>query len=75
MAVTRKTEIEPIDGTPQKRLFWSIITDYDLQTGLCELVDNAIDMWTLAGRKQTLNVNITLDAERQFIADSMTPAE
>jgi hypothetical protein len=68
MAVARKTEIEPIDGTPKKRLFWSIITDYDLQTGLCELVDNAIDMWTLAGRKQPLNVNITLDAERQFIA-------
>src|SRR6266568_1042695 len=42
--VTRKTEIGPIDGTPLKRMFWSIISDYDLKTALCELVDNALDI-------------------------------
>ena len=31
--VIRKTEIHPIDGTPEKRMFWSIISDYDLKTG------------------------------------------
>jgi hypothetical protein len=67
MPVARKTEIGPIDGTPEKRMFWSIISDYDLKTGLCELIDNAIDIWTLAGRQDSLTVAVTLDADRQFI--------
>ena len=45
MTVTRKTELDIIDGTPEKRLFLSIISDYDLRTGLCELIDNALDLW------------------------------
>ena len=65
--VTRKTEIAPIDGTPEKRMFWSIISDYDLPTGLCELVDNAIDLWMAGGQKSKLNVEIVLDADRQLI--------
>src|SRR5690348_17101773 len=35
--VTKKTEIGPVDGTPDKRMYWSIISDYGLKTGLCEL--------------------------------------
>lgn len=62
-----KTEIGPIDGTPLKRMFWSIISDYDLKTGIAELVDNAIDLWTLGGRKDELLVELTLDAEQQVI--------
>jgi len=68
MVVARKTEIEPVNGTPVKRMFWSIISDYDLKTGLCELVDNAIDLWTLSTPKGTLAITITLDADRQFIS-------
>lgn len=68
MPVPHQTEIGPIDGTPEKRMFWSIINDYDLKTGGCELVDNAIDLWTIAERPDKLSVNITLDAERQLIA-------
>jgi hypothetical protein len=49
-------------------MFWSIISDYDLKTGVCELVDNAIDLWTIAEQPDKLSVNITLDAERQLIA-------
>jgi hypothetical protein len=67
MSVARKTEIGPVDGTPVKRMFWSIISDYDLQTGLCELVDNAIDLWTQAKRSRLLRVAIILDADRQLI--------
>ena len=67
MPVTRKTEIAPVDGTPVKRMFWSIISDYDLKTGLCELIDNAIDLWTTSGVQRPLDVGITLDAERQLI--------
>lgn len=66
--VTRKTEAAAIDGTPDKRLFWSIISDYDLRTGLCELVDNALDLWMLNGRTRSLTVNLELDVERQLIS-------
>ncbi len=57
----------PVDGTPVKRIFWSIISDYDLKTGLCELVDNAIDLWTLRNREKALNVTIVLDSDRQLV--------
>lgn len=62
-----KTEIGPLDGTPEKRLFWSIISDYGLKVALTELVDNAIDVWTESGKTNILNVDIELDADRQII--------
>jgi hypothetical protein len=68
MATTRKTEVSPINGTPVKRMFWSIISDYDLRTGLCELVDNAIDQWMMQGRSKPLEIKITLDVDRQLIS-------
>jgi Histidine kinase-, DNA gyrase B-, and HSP90-like ATPase len=66
--VTIKTEASIIDGTPDKRLFWSIISDYDLKTGLCELVDNALDLWILNNKARKLTIDVELDAERQLIA-------
>ena len=65
--VSHKQQLEIIDGTPEKRLFLSIISDYDLRTGLCELVDNAFDMWTESSSRSPLNVRITLDDARQII--------
>jgi len=65
--VNVKTEIEPIDGTPKKRVFLSIINDYDFKTGLCELVDNAIDPWMGGDHKNSLVVTLDLDADRQLI--------
>ncbi len=65
--VTGKKALTTIDGTPKKRLFLSIISDYDLKTGLCELIDNALDFWTAEGRKQKLEVTVVLDADRQVI--------
>jgi len=67
MPIAQKTQIGMVDGTPVKRLFWSIISDYDLKTGLCELVDNAIDLWTQSQRQQPLLVTILLDPDRQLI--------
>ena len=67
MHVTRKSEIEPLDGTPEKRMFWSIISDYDLQTGLTELVDNALDIWIGTKNRRPLLIDLTLDADRQMI--------
>lgn len=66
--VDRKREYKPIDGTPEKRLFLSIISDYNLQTGLCELVDNALDIWMENDRKSNLTIEIVLDHERQLIS-------
>lgn len=67
VAATRKQVLTTIDGTPKKRLFLSIISDYDLKTGICELIDNALDHWVSNGRRSNLNINVTLDYERQFI--------
>lgn len=66
--VTKKTEVGPIDGTPDKRMFWSIISDYDLKTGLCELVNNALDSWIIGKEKSPLMIDIRLDANRQLIS-------
>jgi len=65
--VTRKTFLTTINGTPKKRLFLSIISDYDLRTGLCELIDNAIDHWITNSAKPGLKISIALDHDRQFI--------
>jgi hypothetical protein len=67
-AVSRKTEVRSINATPDKRIYWSIISDYDLKTGLCELVDNAIDQWSLEAKKQPLLVSVVLDVERQRVS-------
>ncbi len=62
-----KKLVDSIDGKPEKRIFRSIIADYNLQTGLCELIDNALDHWSANGRKKPLKVEIKLDAARQLI--------
>jgi hypothetical protein len=67
MSVSVKREVGVIDGTPVKRMFWSIISDYDLKTGLCELIDNAIDIW-LDARRGTPKIQIDLDTEQQVIS-------
>jgi hypothetical protein len=68
--VTHKTELDVVDGTPEKRFFLSLISDYDLKTGLCELVDNAIDFWTNAGSNGKLSVDVVLDPARQVLCVS-----
>lgn len=58
---------DPIDGTPEKHIFRGMIADYDLQTGLCELVDNAIDFWVARKKTSKLKVEVGLDVARQII--------
>ena len=62
-----KKEAKLVDGTPEKRLFWSIITDYSLDTSVCELVDNAIDIWTRNRKVSQLTINIDLDVMNRTI--------
>ena len=62
-----KTKIDTVNATPSKRVFLSIIADYDLERSICELVDNALDVWTRAGRKRQLEIRIDLDSTQQTI--------
>jgi hypothetical protein len=62
-----KDQASLLDGTPDKRLFWSIISDYDTSIALCELIDNAVDLWWQHDRSKPLRVAIDLDVDRQLI--------
>jgi len=62
-----KKEIDRVDATPTKRLFLSIIADYDLNRSICELVDNGLDVWVRGGRARTINIEIFLDKIQQTI--------
>lgn len=65
--VTRMTQIAPVNGMPEKRLFLSIISDYDLRTGICELIDNALDQAVASNTLSSLIIEVTLDFDRQLI--------
>jgi hypothetical protein len=58
---------DPIDGTPEKHIFRGMIADYNLQTGLCELLDNALDFWVASNKASELKVEVDLDVGRQII--------
>src|SRR5258708_36584656 len=68
MTVDHKTPVQDVDGTPVKRVILSIIADYDLKTGLCELVDNAIDQWSDRKYSGALTIDLDLDVARQVIS-------
>jgi histidine kinase/DNA gyrase B/HSP90-like ATPase len=63
-----KKEIDTLDATPSKRLFLSIIADYDLNRSICELVDNALDVWVRGGKAKDITIKITLHKGQQTIA-------
>lgn len=62
-----KRQIDILEATPSKRMFLSIIADYDLNRSICELVDNGFDVWTRSGRSSALTIDVWLDDERQLI--------
>jgi len=62
-----REEVDKVDATPSKRIFLSIIADYDLSKSICELIDNAIDMWTRNDKRNILNIDIFLDKNQQII--------
>ncbi len=65
-----KQQVDELDATPKKRVFLSIIADYSLNTGVCELVDNALDAWNQRGKKGKLTVRISIDQEQRTITIS-----
>ena len=62
-----KREIKTVNGTPNKRMYWSIISDYSLNTAICELIDNALDIWLKDGQRTFLKITIDVDIKRQVI--------
>ena len=65
-----KKEVGTIDAMPSKRLYLSIIADYDLNRSICELIDNALDIWIKAGKINPLKVQIDFDKNQQTICIS-----
>ncbi len=63
-----KNEVGKLDAVPSKRLYLSIIADYDLNRSVCELVDNGLDVWARSGKKDALIIDITLGESQQTIA-------
>lgn len=67
-----KKHVEVIDGTPHKRIILSIVSDYDLNRSICELVDNAADIWIKNGKTSSLCIKINFDQNQKtiFIEDN-----
>jgi hypothetical protein len=63
-----KTQIGTLDAIPSKRLFLSIIADYDLNRSICELIDNALDVWVRNGRSSNIKIDVTLATDQQIIS-------
>lgn len=62
-----KKDVGRVSAIPSKRLFWSIIADYNLNLSICELVDNALDIWVKHDKSGQLSINIDLDQNQQTI--------
>src|ERR1700744_5211131 len=56
-----------LDVTPEKRIYLSVISEYDLNKALCELADNAIDFGR-KNNKPNLDIKISIDLSRQTIS-------
>ena len=67
MGVSLKQEVDVISAIPSKRIYRSIIADYDLPKAICELIDNAVDQWVLNGKLKPLAVRIELNCDQQTI--------
>lgn len=62
-----KTEIDRINAAPNKRIFLSIIADYDLNKSICELIDNVLDIWLKNGKAHSVEIHIDFDKNQQTI--------
>jgi len=62
-----KIDAGNVNAVPSKRLFLSIIADYDLNRSICELIDNGLDVWTRTGRQQPIVIDVHLDPDEQSI--------
>lgn len=75
-----KQQVGTLDAIPAKRMFLSIIADYDLNKSICELIDNAFDVWTRNNRVGPICIDVDLDQDERKItvtdnAGGIPPAE
>lgn len=62
-----KKEVDYINAVPSKRIFLSIIADYDLNRSICELIDNVLDIWVKNGKSNQIEITIELEKNQQII--------
>lgn len=62
-----KKDRRTVPAIPSKRMYQSIIADYDTETSLCELIDNALDAWVKGGKSKLLEILLTIDVQQQVI--------
>jgi hypothetical protein len=63
-----KKKVDEIDGTPHKRFILSIVSDYDLNSSICELVDNSTDIWIKDGKASKLTIKINFNQDQKTIS-------
>ncbi|HEV2691954.1 MAG TPA: ATP-binding protein [Verrucomicrobiae bacterium] len=59
-----------LDATPTKEIYRSIIADYSLNAGICELVDNALDVWSRGSKISPVEIDVDADHDQQTISIS-----
>lgn len=62
-----KKIVDQVSAIPSKRIFLSIIADYNLNSAICELIDNALDIWARNGREDSITINVNLEETQQTI--------
>jgi len=62
-----KREVDVLNAVPSKRIYRSIIADYDVNTAIAELIDNVIDSRKRKRIKRRTNVSLHFDTEDQSI--------
>jgi len=58
--------INTVSALPSKRIYRSIMQDYNLLTAICELIDNVIDNWK-NNWKDKVKININFDSRKSTI--------
>lgn len=62
-----KREVDTLSAIPSKQIYRAMINDYDMNLAICELIDNALDIWTMKGRTNKLEITIMLETNQQHI--------
>jgi hypothetical protein len=70
-----KQQVDTLDAIPSKRIYLSIIADYDLKRSICELVDNGLDVWMKGGKATQITIKVSLDKNSRQSESKITPED
>ena len=62
-----KREVDILNAVPSKRIYRSIIADYDLNTAVAELIDNVLDCRKRRQLRRQVRVSLRFDLDDQSI--------